>query len=760
MKVVYLLPKTSRRRTLFLVAIMHLIFCAVIIMFAAASEPPPVKRVLILHSFGRDFAPYAAASSSFRTELAQQAANPIEFLEASLETARFIEGGSETPFVEYLRALFADRPPHLLVPFGAPAMNFLIRHRDALFPGVPLLVGAVDKRRLSAAHLGANATAVGVDLDLPAIIDNVLRVLPSTRNIEVVIGNSPLERFWLAELREDFQAFTNRVSFNWLSELSFEEMRKHVGALPPNTAIFYALLLVDAAGVPHEQDSALEVLHRESKAPIFGAFDSQLGRGIVGGPLYPVQQVSSETARLAVRILKGESPESMQPVLLDSATPVYDWRELKRWNIKESRLPPASVIQYREPTFWEQYRWYIIAALAIVAMQAALIGDLLLERARRRRTAAVLSESEENLRRLVETTAAVPWQADAETWVFNYVGPQAGKLLGYPLEQWYEKDFWVSHLHPDDKELAINTCLSNSARTENFAFEYRMIAASGESVWMHDIVHCERPNGQPGQLRGFMLDITERKRAEAELRRNREELAHLTRIYTMGELATSLAHELNQPLTAILSNAQAAQRFLSANPADVDEVREILQDIVQDNNRAGEVIRRMRALVKKEKLEISSLDLATLIGEIVALVHSDAVLRNARVSLDFTPDLPPVRGDKVELQQVLLNLLLNAFDAMRDAAPEERDVVVRMEADGAGMVEVSVSDRGTGLTSDKLDKIFQPFFTTKKEGLGMGLSISRAIIEAHGGKLWAENNAGRGATFYFTLPRSDPQRSL
>ena len=229
----------------------------------------------------------------------------------------------------------------------------------------------------------------------------------------------------------------------------------------------------------------------------------------------------------------------------------------------------------------------------------------------------------------------------------------------------------------------------------------------------------------------------------------------------MGELAASLAHELNQPLTAILSNAQAAQRFLNAKSADLKEVREILEDIVTDNNRAGEVIRRMRALVKKENLEIAPIPIASVIGDVVQLVHSDGVLRNIRVELECQDGLPSVRGDRVQLQQVVLNLLINAFDAMKEAIATERNVKVRAKTNGAGTVEVSVRDHGTGLTSDELAKIFQPFYTTKREGLGMGLPISRSIIEAHGGRLWVENNPDRGATFYFTVPTINAQhRSL
>jgi two-component system sensor kinase FixL len=258
---------------------------------------------------------------------------------------------------------------------------------------------------------------------------------------------------------------------------------------------------------------------------------------------------------------------------------------------------------------------------------------------------------------------------------------------------------------------------------------------------------------------GTATDITEVKRAESELQLQRREIAHVTRISTMGELAASLAHELNQPLTAILSNAQAAQRFLAAKPVDLQEIHEILKDIVQDNNRAGEVIRRMRTLAKKEELEFVSLEVTTVIRDVVALIHSDAILHNIGVFLDLNPALPFVRGNKVQLQQVLLNLLLNAFDAMKDCPAQDREIKVLAQVENPRMVRIAVRDHGTGLSAGKMDEIFQPFYTTKRDGLGMGLSISRSIIEAHGGHLWAENNADHpGATFSFTVPVEGAER--
>lgn len=264
-------------------------------------------------------------------------------------------------------------------------------------------------------------------------------------------------------------------------------------------------------------------------------------------------------------------------------------------------------------------------------------------------------------------------------------------------------------------------------------------------------------DGEPLMLT-VVIDRTERY----ELQRNRQELAHLTRVSTLGELASSLAHELNQPLTAILSNAQAAQRFMSTQPVNLAEVREILQDLVEDNHRASEVIRRIRRLVKKGDLEAAPLSLERVIGDVALLVHSDAIVRGIRVVQHTEPTLPRVQGDSVQVQQVVLNLLLNAFHASESRPARDRVVMVDATREGASMVRVAVRDRGPGLSADKLGQIFKPFFTSKREGLGLGLSISRSIVEMHGGRIWAENNSDQGATFYFTLPvaaKTEPANS-
>jgi len=250
-----------------------------------------------------------------------------------------------------------------------------------------------------------------------------------------------------------------------------------------------------------------------------------------------------------------------------------------------------------------------------------------------------------------------------------------------------------------------------------------------------------------------IVDITERKLAELDAARQRHDLAHLSRVTALGELSSSLAHELTHPLTAILSNAQAAQRFLADDNVDLDEVREILNDIVTQDQRAGDVIHSLRLMLKKGELQehCDDVDLNEVILDVVNLMRSDLINRNVTLDTDLAQKLPAITGDRVQLQQVLLNLALNGCEAMADYNSSERRLLIASQWEN-GAVRVSVADRGSGIPEEKMQQVFERFFTTKKEGMGLGLSVCRTIIDAHRGKIWATNDAGCGATFHFSLP--------
>jgi C4-dicarboxylate-specific signal transduction histidine kinase len=259
-------------------------------------------------------------------------------------------------------------------------------------------------------------------------------------------------------------------------------------------------------------------------------------------------------------------------------------------------------------------------------------------------------------------------------------------------------------------------------------------------------------DGLPVHMVGTCQDVTDSRRAEAALRQSLDEIAHLNRVAAMGELANSLAHELNQPLAAILINSQAASRFLSGQPHNLARVGDCLNAIAADDERAGEVIQRLRGLLKKGKSQASLVYLDEVVSDALRLVSNDPLLRQVSVKFEPLPGLPPVLGDRIQLYQVVLNLIVNGLEATAERPPDNRRVLVRTAESEGGRVQLTVEDSGKGIAESDLARVFEPIYTTKQEGLGMGLSISRTIVQAHGGRIWAENREGHGTIFHCVLP--------
>ena len=280
--------------------------------------------MLLLHSFGFDYSPWSETAKSFRAELFKRAPRPIDLFETSVFTARFEKSFDESPLLAYLRSLFSARPPDLIVALGGPAVGFAQQHRSSLFPSAPMLMTAVAQQRIDRSLLSANDTTVGLDLDLREYITNILRLRPETKTIFVVIGNSPLEQYWLADLRNKYRSFAGRVNFIWSNDLPFAEILSKAAHLPPNSAIFYFLLTIDADGVPHVRTQALTALAAVAKAPIFGFGDYELGRGIVGGPLNPTDALGRRGAGVAVRLLQGEPAGKIAIAPIGFGAPAYD----------------------------------------------------------------------------------------------------------------------------------------------------------------------------------------------------------------------------------------------------------------------------------------------------------------------------------------------------------------------------------------------------------------------------------------------------
>ena len=583
-----------------------------------------LKRVLVLHSFGREFRPWSEYARAIKVELEQRSPWPLDIQEHALLTARFNNPGPEAPFVEYLQSLYQGALPDIVLSIGAPAARFAQRYRARLFPDTPLVLAAVESRLVNRADLTDNDVVVAIRNDFMAAFENILQLLPDTRKVAIVIGASPLERFWVDEVKRELKPLDERLEFVWYSDLSFEEILKRASKLPPHTVLFWGLMSVDAAGIVHESDIALRSLHAVANAPIFSYQDPFFGGSTVGGPMHSVAETSARTVSVAIRVLGGEKPASINYEPLGFSAPRYDWRELQRWGISESSLPDGSEILFREPNIWERFRWQMLLIAAVFLVQAGLISGQLHERRRRRL-------------------------------------------------------------------------------------------------------------------------------AEVESRQRLAELAHVNRYSAVGELTTSIAHELNQPLGSILTNTETAEIMLRGASPDMDEIRHILADIRRDDQRASEVIRRLRSVLKKTPFEVRDIELNDTVREAIGLVR--ALADGRRIALAYTPALANlhVRGDPVQLQQVVLNLVINAMDAVSDVEMKKREVSVSTVRAGH-QAEIRIADTGPGIASADLGSVFNPFFTTKPEGMGMGLAIARTIVEAHHGTIAAENQPWGGALFTIRLP--------
>jgi PAS domain S-box-containing protein len=402
-----------------------------------------------------------------------------------------------------------------------------------------------------------------------------------------------------------------------------------------------------------------------------------------------------------------------------------------------------------------EYRWLLDNGVPRFATDGAFLGYIgsCIDVTKMKETEEALHESQKRYRMATEAGRVGVWDLNLETREL-YVDPQLKAFLGFREDDFVNHlDDWTKRLHPDD--LCSATAVAQAhfrGETSFYEFEHRVLHKDGSIRWFLTRGRLpRRSDGAALHVLGTYTEITDRKEAELQVERQRNELAHLSRFTMLGTLSGALAHELNQPLTAILSNAQAAQRFLAGDPANLNEVRDILKDIVEDDRRASEVIQRLYLLLRKGEPQHQLLDLNEVVQDVLRLVRSDLVSNRLTARSEFVPELPAIYGDRVQLQQVLLNLVMNACTAMAESAPAERSLLVRTALQGA-TVCVSIQDQGTGIPPENLERIFEPFFTTRPEGLGFGLTICRMIIRAHGGRLWAGNNREGGASFHFTLP--------
>jgi len=540
----------------------------------------------------------------------------------NLDLTRFGGAAYEESLKRHLREKYRDRPIGVIVANGAGTLEYVLRWREELWPGVPTVFALLDAAQLSKLGRPANVTGVLSKNSLAGAVKAARAVVPGLDTI-VMVGDSWDRQALFRQWGEEIPAATAGLTVVDLVGQKMSDIRKRVAELPERSAIVYSGVFSDGEGTYFPPATALGMIAEKANRPIVVGAEPLLAAGAVGGYSLIAADIGAAAAKLALRVLAGDRADDIPPVIQETK-PLFNWKQMQRWNVGESSLPEGSEIRFRERTFFERYRWQSMAVIAALLIQAGLITFLLHER----------------------------------------------------------------HLRRD---------------------------------------------------------------AETEARNRMSELAHVNRQATAGELSSSIAHELNQPLGSILANAETAELILQSPSPDLQEVREILADIKRDDQRAGEVIRRLRGYLTRTPFETREIDLNAIMGEAFKFLSVQASARNIALYLQTSPDELRIKGDPVQLQQVILNLVVNSMDALA-AIPYGRTVIGRTELNGGSSVEISISDSGPGIPPDKLSQVFDPFFTTKDQGMGIGLSIARTIILAHKGRIWAENQAGGGAAFHFTLP--------
>lgn len=592
---------------------------------AAAAPDPAAKTILAFHWYAKDAPANVAFEGYLQAVLSREARQPVEYYPEYIESNRFPGEAHARILRDYLRQKYADRTIDVVLAVGPVPIEFVLTYRNDLFPDTPIVFytgASVDVDLASQPNVTGvlNADSYARTMDL------ALRLQPDTTQAFVISGTPEREGVLEQEARRQLAKYEGRVGLTYLTDLPLDQLIATVKALPARSVVIYSRQSQDEPGRVLSPNDFLTLISRASPVPVYDPWRSHLGYGMVGGEVDNMQAGVETAAAMMLQITAGTPPAEI-PLAPLPKVPMFDARQLARWNIDRARLPPGSIVLFEEPTVWARYWLHITVTLLVLIVQAVLIGALLLQRSRR-------------------------------------------------------------------------------------------------------------------------------QAAEAGLEQTRHELARVARVTTLAEFAGSIAHELAQPLTAILANAQAGLRWVKGPSAKDDDLRATLADIADAARLANEVMVRNRRLFQHHAVQKQPLNINTVVDDVVALAR--VRLEQSSIALDLTlaPGLPAVLADRVGIQQVLLNLVLNSVEAMEQVDPRSRRLEIGTVS-WDGHVRVTVRDTGVGLAGVDVDRLFTAFYTTKPAGTGIGLSISRSIVEAHEGEFAVVPTDGPGATFAFTLPLAD-----
>ena len=588
--------------------------------FAATAE---AGQVLVLYSNSPLGKGNIAFDSGLRQTIDANSGKPIQIFSESLDEPEFGGDRYELTMATYLHDKYAERPLGAVLTLNDTALRFILRYRERLFPGMPIVYAGATRNWLrSMPALPPDIVGVPVGFDFAGTVEQALKWHPRATHLVVVIGASKQDD-WEPLVRPEITPILGQVQAEYLTGLTLPALQKHLSELGSSSVVLTFGFFQDGDGRSYLLHDSAALVAAASSAPVYTPVETLMGTGVVGGRVLSYEQIGRQAGEILGRLFNGQPGWQRMPKAPASVLQV-DWRQIKRWGIDPEQIPPDAVVSFRPPTLWQAYRNAVLGAVTVIVLLSVLVASLLLERLRRRR-------------------------------------------------------------------------------------------------------------------------------AEITMQKQHTALAHASRLAVAGELTAAIAHEINQPLGAVQTNADTVEVILQAGGDRREDLLRLVGRIRNDNLRASQVIKRLRALLARQEARRQPLELNAVLTDVEAFLRPE--LQRRDMSLALRPAKTPARilGDETQIQQVLINLILNAMDALAEAPLDRRSILVQVECT-TGTHSVSVKDQGRGFADGDLSKLFDSFFSTKRTGMGLGLSIARTIVVAHGGSIRAERGPSGGAIFHVELP--------
>lgn len=666
---------------------------------AAAGEPGVPKHVLVVYPHECDGAPgIVLVNRGIRSTFAAQPTGQIEVRNEYVDTTRLRDAEFMHAQAALLRQKYAGRKVDLVIAGLSSGLDFVLAIRDEVFPGVPVVFVLADEREVAARRLPPGVTGVPVRMDLQGTLDLALRLHPDTVRVFVVAGSSAFDAGWAAEARRAFRPYADRAEFEYLTGLPMDELLARVAGLPEHSIVYYLHIFRDGTGRGFVPADALERLAAAANAPVYTHIDTFVDRGAIGGHVYGHETEGAVAARLGLRVLAGEKPEAIPTAGMSENTYLFDWRQLRRWGIGEHRLPPGSVVRYREPTPWDRYRWHVVGAASVCLAEAVLIGGLLVQRRKRRRAERAAQESEARFRLMADAAPILIWASGVDKACTYFNRPWL-EFTGRPLEK-EVGDGWADGVYPDDLPRCRKVYATHFDAREPFEMAYRLRRHDGEYRWVYDRgVPRLAPDGTFAGYIGACIDVTDQRQSEEGLRVTQQELKSLTgRLIETQELerrrvARELHDDINQGLALLSVEIDLLGFRPPASPAEfADRVREL-------SARVRELSLTVHAL--SHQLHPSKLEQLGLVAAVRGLCKELEQHHGLNVTF-ASRDVPEAIPEATALclyrivQEAMRNVIKHsgAAHAVVELSGESGRVRLRVTDDGAGFDPASAPGRG------------------------------------------------------------------